>query len=144
MPPLPRRRRRDRHGRGLRGPLSPPGTPLARTRAQVFDDLVLDAVESLEQRWADQLRGLEVAVEDVPPTDAPSPGPDPVPLGRAFPATPGLAPRIVIYRRPVETRAVGPDDLADLVQDVVTEQVAELLGLPPESVDPDYDLRDDD
>src|SRR5437763_1122070 len=64
---VPRRRRRDRHGRGLRGPLSPPGTPLARSRAQVFDDLVLDAVERLEQRWSQQLAELEVAVEEVPP-----------------------------------------------------------------------------
>jgi len=141
---VPRWRRRDRHGRGLRGPLSPPGTPLARSRSEVFDDLVLDAVERLERRWAQQLTELEVAVEDVPPTDAASTGPDPVPLGRAFPATGGLSPRIVVYRRPVETRAHGSDELADLVQDVVTEQVADLLGLPPEDVDPDYRLGDAD
>ncbi|MGB6612460.1 MAG: peptidase, partial [Trebonia sp.] len=43
--PGPRRRvrRRDRHGRGLRGRLVPPGVPLYRTRAQQFDDMVLDA-----------------------------------------------------------------------------------------------------
>ena len=105
---------------------------------------MLDAVERLEQRWSQQLAELEVAVEDVPPTDTPTTGPDPVPLGRAFPASGGLSPRIVVYRRPVETRARGTDELADLVQDVVTEQVADLLGLPPEDIDPDYGLGDEE
>ena len=36
-------RRRDRHGRGLRGVLAPPGVPLYRTRTERFDDLVLQA-----------------------------------------------------------------------------------------------------
>jgi hypothetical protein len=47
----PARSRRDRHGRGLRGRLVPDGVPLARSRAEQFDDLVLDAVEDLERRW---------------------------------------------------------------------------------------------
>lgn len=138
------RSRRDRHGRGLRGPLAPPGLPLSRSRAQLFDELVLDAVEHLERRWEEQLRGLEIAVEDVPPTDAPADSPDPVPLGRAFPAAGALPARIVVYRRPLETRAADRRDLAALVQDVVTEQVAELLGLAPESVDPGYGLAGED
>src|SRR5450756_1613264 len=41
--------------------------PLARSRAEQFDDLVLDAVEQLEERWAGELAGVEFAVEDVPP-----------------------------------------------------------------------------
>ena len=47
-----RRSRRDRHGRGLRGRLVPDSVPLARSRAEQFDDLVLDAVEDIERRWA--------------------------------------------------------------------------------------------
>src|SRR5579862_5826681 len=50
-----RPRRRDRHGRGLRGPLVPPGIPLYRTRSQQFDDLVLEAVARLEPRWETEL-----------------------------------------------------------------------------------------
>ena len=46
----PARSRRDRHGRGLRGRLVPAEVPLARSRAEQFDDLVLDAVEDLERR----------------------------------------------------------------------------------------------
>jgi predicted Zn-dependent protease with MMP-like domain len=46
--------------------------------------------------------------------------------------------RIVVYRRPVETRALDEGDLADLVRDVLVEQVAQLLGRRPEEVDPRY------
>lgn len=137
-----RRRRRDRHGRGPRGPLIPPGLPGALSRAERFDDLVLDAVERLERGWRAELEGIEFAVEDVPPAD-PSPWePGAVPLGRFFPAERGLPPRVVVYRRPVETRA-EPDELGALVHEVVVEQVAHALGLEPERVDPRYRADDE-
>ena len=44
----------------------------------------------------------------------------------------------MIYRRPVEIRAKTRDERATLVHEVVVEQVAELLGLSPETVDPRY------
>jgi predicted Zn-dependent protease with MMP-like domain len=132
---------RDRHGRGLRGPLAPAQVPLARSRAERFDDLVLDAVERLERRWADQLSGVEFAVEEVPPADAEEWSAEPVPLGRLLPASGELPARIVLYRRPLEARA-APSELAALVHDVVVEEVAELLGLEPEAVDPDYEEPD--
>ncbi len=121
----------------LRGPLLPASLPAARTRAERFDDLVLDAVELLERRWAEQLAGVEFAVEDVPPSDPAPWEDDVVPLGRLFPAQGQRPARVVLYRRPLETRADG-DDLDDLVADVVVEQVAHLLDLPPEDVDPRY------
>ena len=147
-------RRRDRRGRGIRGPLAPSGVPVSRSRAEQFDELVLDAVERLERRWADELRDVELAVEEVPP-DVVSPedvratadeaaG---VPLGRSFPAAAGRAARIVVYRRPVEARAGNHRAKGILVHDVVVERVAELLGLAPDAVDPDYGAdtsRDDD
>lgn len=130
-------RRRDRRGRGMRGPLIPAALPAHRTRAEVFDDLVLDAVERLERRWGRELDGTEFAVEDVPPS-APAPWErGGVPLGRCFPPDAGLPSRIVIYRRPVETRSLDRGDLADLVREVVVEQVAHLLGRSPEDIDPD-------
>lgn len=131
-------RRRDRRGRGPRGPLLPSTTPAYRTRAERFDDLVLDAVELLERRWARQLEGTEFAVEDVPPSNPAPWERGGVPLGRYFPSDAGLPARIVVYRRPVETRAADAADLADLVRDVVVEQVAHLLGRAPEDVDPHY------
>ena len=135
-------RRRDRHGRGLRGRLVPATVPLARTKAEIFDDLVLDTVETLEHRFAKELAGVEFAVEDVPPelnvydTDVLEDGE--VPLARLLPGRPGrqeVAPRIVLYRRPLEFRAMDRDDLADLVHDVIIEQVANLLGMAPEELD---------
>lgn len=131
-------RRRDRRGRGLRGPLLPAGVPAARTRAERFDDLVLAAVERLERRWSRQLEGTEFAVEDVPPSNPAPWERGGVPLGRCFPADAGLPARVVVYRRPVETRALDDADLDDLVREVVVEQVAHLLGRSPEDVDPEY------
>ncbi len=76
-------RRRDRHGRGLRGVLAPPDVPLHRTRAERFDDLVLQAVARLEPQWEAHLSGVEFAVEEIPPSDAPAgSGRGPVPLSR--------------------------------------------------------------
>ena len=49
-----------------------------------------------------------------------------------------LPARIVVYRRPVETRAMDLADLEDLVRDVVVEQVAHLLARSPDEVDPEY------
>lgn len=131
-------RRRDRRGRGLRGPLLPSTLPGYRSRAERFDDLVLDAVERLERRWAAQLEGTEFAVEDVPPSQPAPWEHGGVPLGRCFPADAGMPARIVVYRRPVETRAIDEADLADLVRDVLVEQVAHLLARAPEDVDPGY------
>jgi len=141
-----RRRRRDRRGRGLRGALVPPHLPLARKPAEQFDDLVLDVVEHLDQRWRQQLAALEFAVEDVPPPEllVDEHGQPAVPLARLLPAgtdPSGAAypPRIVVFRRPLEARARGPEDLADLVHDVVVDEVARLLGLDPDIVDPPPD-----
>lgn len=112
--------------------------PGYRTRAQRFDELVLEAVERLEKRWARELDGTEFAVEDVPPSNPAPWERGGVPLGRYFPADTGLAARIVVYRRPVESRALDAADLGELVLDVVVEQVAHLLGKAPEDVDPGY------
>lgn len=134
-------RRRDRHGRGLRGPLLPPLLPGARTRAELFDELVLAVVERLERRLGRDLDGVEFAVEEVPPS-APAPWEHgAVPLGRYFPAdaAAGLSHRIVVYRRPVVGRADSPDDAGELVRDVLVEQIAHMLGRHPEDIDPDYE-----
>ena len=135
---LVRRVRRDRRGRGLRGPLLPRDLPGWRSRAERFDDLVLDVVERLEQRWAQQLDAVEFGVEDVPPSDPAPWEHGEVPLGRFFPARGESPPRVVVYRRPVEARGGDPRDVAALVHEVVVEQVAHLLGLTPEQIDPRY------
>ncbi|HEY7225739.1 MAG TPA: metallopeptidase family protein [Micromonosporaceae bacterium] len=108
----------------------------------MFDDLVLDTVEELEQRYSRELAEVEFAVEDVPPDldvfDSAVLDDGEVPLAQlqtARPGRPGAAARIVLYRRPLELRASHRDDLADLVHDVIIEQVANLLGVDPEDID---------
>jgi hypothetical protein len=95
-------------------------------------------VEDLERSWSAELAGVEFAVEDVPsvPVAAVIAAElDPeviddhgVPLGRLVRATANAHPVIVIYRRPLEARALDRDDRADLVFSVVAELVAEALG----------------
>ncbi len=138
-------RRRDRHGRGLRGVLAPPGVPLHRSRSQRFDELILEAVARLEPRWEAQLSGVEFAVEEIPPPDPPGLGPESVSLARLDPGSPGTAggevarpPRIVVYRRPLSARADSEDELGELVFEVVVEEFARLLGVDPEDVDPGF------
>jgi hypothetical protein len=75
-------RRRDRHGRGLRGSLVPPNVPIYRSRSDRFDDLVLLAVSQLEPRWEAELSGLEFGVEEIPPVTGHLEDPEPVPLAR--------------------------------------------------------------
>jgi hypothetical protein len=41
----------------------------------------------------------------------------------------------VLYRRPLEARARGGADLADLLHEVLVEQVAEYLNIEPDAVD---------
>jgi hypothetical protein len=129
------RRRRDRRGRGLRGPLAPPELPLALTRAERFDELVLTALTRLERRWGDQLDAVEVVVEEVPPAGAGAA--EVVPLGRTEPPAADRPGRIVVYRRAVEARARGVRARETLVHEVVVERLAELLGVDPETVDPE-------
>lgn len=135
------RRRRDRRGHGLRGPLLPPHAPAHRSRAEHFDTLVLDAVGRLGRAWGEELARVDVAVEDVPPSD-PAPWEEQaVPLGRVFPADGPHQARLVVYRRPVEARA--DEDLPRLVHQVVVEQVAALLARTPEEIDPHFRLDED-
>ena len=145
-PRAARIRRRDSRGRGLRGTLTPQELPLYRSRAQRFDDLVLEAVARLEPRWEAELAGVEFAVEEIPAADLPEGEPEPVPLARLDPGSPDTgdpqAParpaRIVLYRRPLLARADDEEDLGELVLDVVVEEFARLLGLDPHTVDPGY------
>lgn len=140
-------RRRDRRGRGLRGTLAPRDIPISRTRSESFDDLVVAAVDELEEHWATELAALEFAVEDVPPdaTQRLDLGSDAVidrgvVLGRL--CRDGLGdirqPVIVVYRRPVEARAVDRDDGADLVFMIVVDLVAEFLGKDIDELDPPH------
>ena len=134
-------RRRDRRGRGLRGPLAPPTSPATVTRGDKFGDLVVDAVDRLRPRWSPYLSAVDVEIVDVP---RPEDGDGEVPLAGHRRATGARPAALVVFRRPVELRAKDPAARRDLVRDLVAEQLADLLGLEPGALDPDYDDHDPD
>jgi len=143
IPPRQGARRRDRHGRGIRGPLLAPTLPAWRTRSEKFDQLVASTAARLV-RGNPSLTGVEFGIEEIPPSN-PSPWEHAsVVVGRYFPAdrTSGVAARIVVYRRPLLTRAQDASELAELVRMVLAEQAAEMLGVRPDQVDPDYPDED--
>lgn len=98
----------------------------------------------LEPRWETELSGIEFAVQEVP--DADLIGEEGVPLARIVrgstdtgdPDHPASGPRIVLFRRPLLARAEDEEELSELVFDVVVEEVAEILGVDPETIDPGY------
>jgi hypothetical protein len=97
---------------------------------------VLEVVESLEQRWSEELAHVELAVEEAPVLPPGWLG-DTVPLASVVRR--GEAARLVVFRRPIELRVLNDSDLAALVLTVVVEQVSELLGRPPQEIDPRYE-----
>ena len=92
-------------------------------------------------RWGRELAKVRFTVEEVPDVEPWSDGP--VPLGQTVPGEGAEAVSIVVFRRPIEARATGEAETTRLVRDLLVEEVADLLGLSPESVDPSYDSPDD-
>lgn len=136
-------RRRDRHGRGLRGPLLPEHLPGARTRGELFEDLVVDSAERLRELWPAALGDVSYLVEEVPQQlEALIASGDAAPLGKYAPATPAsgdlpAGPAVIaIYRHPVEALCDTPGQVRELVHEVMIEQVAGLLNIDPDAVDP--------
>ncbi|SPZ38429.1 Uncharacterized protein conserved in bacteria [Rhodococcus wratislaviensis] len=114
--------------------------------------MVLEAFAPIDARWRERLTKLDIAVDEVPKIHALDPdsvnwpaevvADGPVPLSRLIPA--GIdrhgsttRARVVLFRRPLEQRAKDPDDLTDLVHDVLVQQVSTYLGVEPEVIDPD-------
>lgn len=130
--------------------LFPATLPAARSRSERFDAIVLNALEPIDERWHPELERLDVAVDEVPEITDCDPttviwGSDvvedgKVPLARLVPAgvdgagLPTRA-RIVLYRRPLETRAQDGGDLANLVHEVLVEQIASYLSVDPDVID---------
>jgi len=112
-----------------------PGRPETRTRRDRFDDLVLAVVTDLEERWRDRLGLVEYAVEDTPqlPDDWESTA---VPLASMVRGSGARPTRLVLFRRPIEHRCSSRVELEALVHRVVVEQVADLLNVDPQIIDP--------
>ncbi len=144
-----------RRGRGHPGPLFPPDLPAARTRAEVRP-LVLELSSRSMHDCTTASPSCDIAVDEVPRIRAIDPdsvnwppevvADGPVPLSRLIPA--GIDRRGTATRArnrpvpaPIELRAKDPQDLEDLVHDVLVEQVSTYLGVDPEVIDPIYRSR---
>ncbi|MFT4124917.1 MAG: metallopeptidase family protein [Gordonia sp. (in: high G+C Gram-positive bacteria)] len=146
----PRIPRRDRRGRGLRAPLLSPLVPGWRSRSDEFDEVVLEAFAEIDAQWHDELAGLDIAVDEIPrmlpkdpesvqwPEEVTADGA--IPLARLIPAgmdtrgRPTRA-RIIVFRRPLESRARRDTELIDLVHEVLVQQVATHLGVDEDTID---------
>jgi predicted Zn-dependent protease with MMP-like domain len=115
-----------------------PGTPERRTARERFDDLALGIVTDIDARWQDRLGLVEYAVEDTPqiPDDWDA---GTVPLSSLVRGTGGNPTRLVLFRRPIEHRCENRTELEAMVLTVVVEQIAELLGIEADQVDPRYE-----
>lgn len=139
-------RRRDRHQRGIRGPLAVPNewlqSPLTRpTRNDFFNECVTSAMTDIAAFDPEALRGVVVGVEDVPQLNLTWSG-DRVPLSAAMEPSRGRKAQIVIYQRPLEHRATTRGQLRRLVHRTIVEQLSTLTGRSIDELageDPDWD-----
>lgn len=114
-----------------------PGVPELPTDRERFDAIVLAVAHSVERRCAHRLGLIEYAVEEAPlvPDDW---GVDQVPLASLVRGSGTTATRLVLFRRPIQHRAISREECEELVRVVITEQLADLLGVSAEEIDPDY------
>ena len=137
-------RRRDRHARGLRGPLALPNPYSGRAarparpanKADFFTEAVQDSVERVARQCPDALVGVTFGVEDVPHLATPWSG-DRVPLAAAVDGDVDHLSQVVVYRRPLEHRAVSRRGLRILVYRTIVEQLSALTGRSVSEIDPD-------
>ena len=136
--------RRDRHGRGLRGPLALPNAltvhraqpPHPASKADFFSEAVHDAVDRVGLKCPEVLVGITFGIEDVPHFDM-AWSQDEVPLAAALEATATKPGQVVIYRRPLEHRAMSRRGLRILVYRTIVEQLSALTGRSVEEIDPE-------
>ena len=136
-------RRRDRHDRGLRGPLARPNPhtewvadpPRRISRNEFFSAAVSQSLTSVSLTCPQALDGVRLGVEDVPVlhNDWRS---DEVPLAAAVERSEDDPAQLVVYRRPLEPRATSRQGLRELVHRTIVEQLSALTGLTVETIDP--------
>jgi len=115
-----------------------PGVPELPTARERFDDLALDLIREVDEKWSERLGIVEYAVEDAPqvPDDWTV---DSVPLSSLVRGSGTRPTRIVLFRRPIEHRCETRADLEAMIHTVIVEQVAELLNVEPSVIDPRYE-----
>lgn len=139
--------RRDRHGRGVRGPLSLPNRYTRRVSpvkgrlspAEFFWQAMEESVARLMTTCPDAVTTVDIGVEDIPTGALAWDLVDRVPLAAAMEATPSRPARIVLFRRPLERRAATRADLRELVHYTLVEQLSGLTNRSMTDLDPRID-----
>ncbi|CAN5260278.1 hypothetical protein BH20ACT8_BH20ACT8_16360 [soil metagenome] len=126
----------DRHGRAGRSPVDRQRRPVDGYRMRDrrrFVRLVADVLADLPAPLDAATAGTDVDVEEVPDWQGvvEEHEGDEVPLVRVF-AEGGRVTRVVVYRRPLETRALSRMDLIDLLRVALVSELAEALGVDPD------------
>ncbi|MRG60586.1 hypothetical protein GE115_12015 [Agromyces sp. CFH 90414] len=131
-PRSPRRLARDRHGRGLRSPVTGPHLPLLRTRIDEFDLTIATTASYLRSLWPE----LEDAVFEVAQGPAEAIHDDHVDRWKVY----HDERRIIFYRLPIvrflRLQEGEERDEKLLVESCVYRAVADLLGKDPWELSP--------
>lgn len=135
-------RKRNRHGRGRRGPMLPDPLPGARTRGERFEDLLIESAERLADRWGERVTSIDFRVMLVPNAkvlERSRLAGSRVPWATSRSGRPGRPERITLYRRAIEEACIHDRELLpELVHSSIVEQLADLWAMDPQSIDPEY------
>jgi len=141
---------RDRHGRGVRGPLAttnpltrkPAPVPDQPNREELFQQCVQESIERIGKTCPEALLGVDIGIETVPSRAAmwrELVSHDSVPLAAALDADADHPARIALFRRPIERRSLDPAEEADLVHRTLVEQLSMLTNRSIRDIDPEVD-----
>jgi len=110
--------------------------PQPATKADFFHDAVQAAVDRIGRQCPDALVGLTVGIEDVPHFDVAWSGAQ-VPLAAALEGGTDRPGQVVVYRRPIEHRAMSRRGLRILVYRTIVEQLSAVTGRSVAEIDPE-------
>jgi predicted Zn-dependent protease with MMP-like domain len=112
------------------------------SRAEFFATCVNNAVRRVMADCPDALTGIDIGVDDVPTPSAMWEGltlHGVVPMAAAIDPQQGRPAAVVIYRRPLEHRALNRWDLNELVHHTLVEQLSVLTGRSLDELDPHFE-----
>ena len=126
---------RDRHGRGIRSSVTGPHLPPLRTRIDLFESAIAQAIEYLRDEWPDEMANVHIDVAAMPAVS---------PTGRSSVQRWSTVPRerrVILYRLPIErfARLHKNDDWhrRSYIESCTFRAVAELLGKDPWDLAPE-------
>lgn len=103
------------------------------TRRDRFDEIVRDVAEEVDLILEPRGLVVEYATMDHPIDLGPAWAPE-VPLARTVAATRTSPPRIIVFRRPIESRVCALDPLDSLIRSAICAEVGTLFALPPDEL----------